>query len=283
MSNACRIFHGGFGRIALLDMDEPLVPHTHSECHVLIKATGENTYFSVRGRRLPLTNDTAVLVNAWEPHYYDHQAGVSESLILALYIEPKWLAALQTDLSTSARPDFFSQPCVELTPRMRRLADILIGEMLGFAPKTREEMESLLFDLLITIVEKHSGWHHLARLRVGTAGDFFDARVRRATQLILQAPPGELDLDAIARRCGLSRGHFFSLFKKTTGMTPQMLANMGRMRSAFDWLASHRQGSLGELSLALGFSEQGHFTRFFRRHIGAAPSQYQRVMDDYSP
>ncbi|MAM58243.1 MAG: AraC family transcriptional regulator [Salinicola sp.] len=283
MSNAYRIFHGGFGRIALLDMDEPLVPHAHSECHVLIKATGQNTYFSVRGRRLPLTDHTAVLVNAWEPHYYDHQAGVSESVILALYIEPRWLAALQTDLSTSARPDFFVQPCIELTPRMRRQADILIGEMLGFGPMPREKMESLLFDLLISIVEKHSDWHHLARLKAGTAGDFYDVRIRRGIGLILESAPGELDLDLIARQCGLSRAHFFSLFKKTTGMTPQMLANMGRMSSAFQWLADNRQGSLGNLAQELGFSEQGHFTRFFRRHIGAAPSQYQRVMDNYSP
>ncbi|SOC50988.1 transcriptional regulator, AraC family [Chromohalobacter canadensis] len=283
MSNAYRIFQGGFGRIALLDMDEPLVPHAHSECHVLIKATGQDTYFSVRGRRFPLTDNTAVLVNAWEPHYYDHQVGVSDSLILALYIEPRWLAAIQTDLSTSARPDFFSQPCVELTPHIRRQADILIGEMLGLAPKPREEMESLIFNLLISIMEKHSDWHHLAKLRVCTAGNFYDARIRRATELILQAPPGELEFDIIARQCNLSRAHFFSLFKKTTGMTPQMLANMRRMQSAFDWLAQNRQGSLGELSIALGFPEQGHFTRFFRRHIGAAPSQYQRVMDDYSP
>ncbi|WP_245392598.1 helix-turn-helix transcriptional regulator [Salinicola halimionae] len=263
-------------------MDEPLVPHAHSECHVLIKATGQNTYFSVRGRQLPLTDDTAILVNAWEPHYYDHQAGVSESVILALYIEPRWLAALQTDLSTSARPDFFAQPCIELTPHMRRQADILIGEMFDFGPRSREKMESLLFDLLISIVERHSDWHHLARLKVGMAQDFYDVRIRRATEIILHSPPGELNLDVIARQCGLSRAHFFSLFKKTTGMTPQMLANMGRMRSAFDWFADNRQGSLGQLALELGFSEQGHFTRFFRRHIGAAPSQYQRVMDDYS-
>lgn len=282
MSNAYRIFHGGFGRIALLDMDEPLVPHAHSECHVLLKATGQNTFFSVRGRRLPLTDDTAVLVNAWEPHYYDHQAGESESVILALYIEPRWLAALKTDLSTSARPDFFSQPCIELTPRMRRQADILIDEMMSFGPKPREKMESMLFDLLISIMEKHSDWHHLARLKAGLANDFYDARIRRATGIILEAPLGELDIDAIARQCGLSRAHFYSLFKKTTGMTPQMLANMGRMRSAFQGLSDNPHGSLGELSLALGFTEQGHFTRFFRRHIGASPSQYQRVMDDYS-
>jgi len=282
MSNAYRIFHGGFGRIALLDMDEPLVPHAHSECHVLIKATGQNTYFSVRGRQLPLTDDTAVLINAWEPHYYDHQAGVAESVILALYIEPRWLTALQTDLSTSARPDFFAQPCIELNPHMRRQADILIGEMLGFGPMPREKMESLLFDLLISIVEKHSDWHHLARLKAGTASDFYDVRIRRGIGLILDSSPGALNLDVIARQCGLSRAHFFSLFKKTTGMTPQMLANMGRMSSAFRWLADNRQGSLGNLAQELGFSEQGHFTRFFRRHIGAAPSQYQRVMDDYS-
>ncbi|GHB30046.1 helix-turn-helix transcriptional regulator [Salinicola rhizosphaerae] len=280
MSNAYRIFHGGFGRIALLDMDEPLVPHAHSECHVLIKASGEDTFFSVRGRRFPLTDNTAVVINAWEPHFYDHQAGVSESVILALYIEPRWLAALQTDLSTSARPDFFLHPCVELSSVIRRQADVLIEEMLSFGPKSRETMESLLFDLLISIMERHSDWHHLARLRVGSAGDFHDARIRRATETILAAPPGTVDIDLIARQCGLSRAHFFSLFKRTTGMTPQMLANMGRMRSAFRWLSDNRHGSLGELSLALGFPEQGHFTRFFRRHIGAAPSQYQRVMDD---
>ncbi|MDN3523491.1 helix-turn-helix transcriptional regulator [Halomonas ramblicola] len=282
MSSAHRILHGGFGRVALLDMDESLVPHAHSECHVLLKVSGEDTYFSVRDRRLPLTDRTAVLINAWEPHFYDHQHGAADTLILALYIEPSWLAALQNSLALSGRPDFFSNPCIELTPRLRHLVDQLIAALLSFGLVPQDKLEALLFDLLIEITEKHSDLHHLSRLRVGVASDFYDARVRRASQLILEHPQGEVDMAAIAQQCGLSRAHFFSLFKKNTGMTPQMYANIGKMQMAFRRLSDNRYGTLGNLSESLGFSEQGHFTRFFRRHIGASPSQYQKAIDDYS-
>nr|WP_297461974.1 AraC family transcriptional regulator [uncultured Halomonas sp.] len=282
MSSAYRIFHGGFGRVALLDMDESLVLHAHSECHVLLKVSGEDTFFSVRNRQQPLTDKTAILVNAWEPHFYDHQSGAADTLILALYIEPRWLAALQHSLVLSGRPDFFSHPCIELTPRMRHNADLLISAMLTFGMVPQEKVEELLFELLIGITEKHSEWRHLTKLRVGVASDFYDARIRKASDFILNHPQGELDLAVIARQCGLSRAHFFTLFKKNTGMTPQMLANISKMQSAFDWLSDNRAGTLGNLSETLGFSEQGHFTRFFRRHIGASPSQYQRVIDSYT-
>lgn len=282
MSSAHRIFHGGFGRVALLDMDESLVPHAHSECHVLIKVSGTDTYFSVRDRRWPLTDRMAVLINAWEPHFYAHQHGADDTLILALYIEPSWLAALQNSLALSGRPDFFSNPGIELTPRLRHLADRLIAAMLTFGRVPQEKIEELLFELLIEITEKHSEWRHLSKLRVGIASDFYDARIRQASQFILDHPQGELDMGSIAHQCGLSRAHFFSLFKHNTGMTPQMFANIGKMQLAFQWLSDNRSGTLGNLSESLGFSEQGHFTRFFRRHIGASPSQYQKVTDSYS-
>lgn len=282
MSSARRIFYGAFGRVALLDMDQSLVPHAHSECHVLLKVSGADTLFSVRGHAQPLTDRTAVLINAWEPHYYDHQPGIGDTLILALYIEPHWLAALQQGLLLSGRPDFFSEPCIALSPRLRRDAEQLISAMMSFGLVPQETFESLLFELLIGITEKHSAWHHLARLRVGIPEDFYDARIRRACDVLLHHPQGELDVAWVARECGLSRGHFFSLFKKSTGMTPQMMANIGKMQLAFQWLSDQRTGTLGNLSEALGFSEQGHFTRFFRRHIGASPSQCQKVIDSYS-
>ncbi len=50
MSNALRIAHGPFGRVALLDMDRSLVRHAHPHCHVLIKAEGADTQFAVGER-----------------------------------------------------------------------------------------------------------------------------------------------------------------------------------------------------------------------------------------
>ena len=50
-------------------------------------------------------------------------------------------------------------------------------------------------------------------------------------------------------------------------------------RVAVSVLLKLERGS--RLSSALA-SEQGHFTRFFQQHIGAAPSQYRRVIDSYA-
>lgn len=281
MSIAQRIFHGDFGRVALLDMDKPLVPHAHSECHVLLKAMGADTWFSVNGRYQLLTDRTAVLVNAWEPHYYDHRPDAPRTLILALYIEPAWLAALQRPLALSARPDFFAQRCVDLSRPMRSIADALIAEMMSLGVSDQDHVQYLLSELTVSICESFSEYRHLARLRAAPPGGYYDARIRRANAYLMDHFADEIRMDALAAECGLSRPHFFTLFKKNTGMTPHMMHNMIRMKHACECLATARSGSLGNLSESLGFSEQGHFTRFFRNHLGAAPSQYQRVVDHY--
>jgi hypothetical protein len=96
MSSAVKIFQGRFGRVALLDMSAPLVGHAHPHCHILLKAGGTDSAFRVRGEVAPLLDDTAVLVNAWEHHAYEHEAPAgANTLILALYIEPAWLAEIQ--------------------------------------------------------------------------------------------------------------------------------------------------------------------------------------------
>ena len=72
MSNALRVVHGVFGRVALLDMDRQLVRHAHPHCHVLLKVEGADTQFAIRDAIAPLTDENAVLINAWEPHAYAH-------------------------------------------------------------------------------------------------------------------------------------------------------------------------------------------------------------------
>ncbi|SEG48474.1 AraC family transcriptional regulator [Marinobacterium lutimaris] len=279
MSSALRVFHGDFGRVALLDMNKPLVTHAHSECHVLIKVSGEDTFFHVRDRKVALTDTTAVLVNAWEPHYYDYQPGAGNTQILALYIEPQWLATAQQSLLLSGHPDFFSHPCIDLNRRNRTLADHLIAEMCGFGLAQEDKVEFHLLDLLISLIEDFSELKHLSRLGVSLPREGFDARIRRANQYMLERLDDPDVIVKAATACGLSRAHFFALYKKQVGMTPSVYLNTERMNKALHWLAHKRSGTLGVLSEELGFSEQCHFTRFFQRHIGAPPSQYQRVLD----
>lgn len=280
MSNAHRVFHGDFGRMALLDLNHPLIMHAHAECHVLIKVSGEDTFFNVNGRQVPLTDKKAVLVNAWEPHSYDYQPGADHTSILALYIDPLWLSKAQKSLLLSARPDFFSNCCIELKPRHRTLADYLLAEMLGFGVVQKETLELLLLDLLLALIDDYSDWRLLSKSSVNLSPKGFDARVQRATKYLLLHLS---DCDAIekaAEFCGLSRAHFFMLYKQRTGITPNVFLSAVRMEKALSWLGRRPSRTISELSLELGFSEQGHFTRFFQRHIGASPSEYRRVLEN---
>ena len=108
MSKVIRLLHGEFGRVALLEMDAPLVTHAHHHCHILCKVGGPDTAFQVRGKNCPLTNDNAVLINAWEEHSYLHlPVGGSNPVLLALYLEPKWLASFSKKFLASSHPCFF--------------------------------------------------------------------------------------------------------------------------------------------------------------------------------
>jgi len=282
MSRALRIFQGEFGRVALLDMDKSLISHAHSECHVLFKASGADTYFTVRDRSQLLTDRSAVLINTWEPHFYDHRPGVPRTVILALYIDTNWLATINQSLSLSACPSFFAQPCVELTPAIRRRADDVVAAMISLEDVPQDRVECMLFDLMLAVIERYSQWRHLSRLISPRLLRASDARIRRAIGHIRTHSGTHIDMGQLATECGLSRAHFFTLFKRYTHMTPNVFLNMLRMERACERLASCRPGTLGLLSEELGFSEQSHFTRFFRQHLGVTPSEYRRVVDFYS-
>ena len=86
-----------------------------------------------------------------------------------------------------------------------------------------------------------------------------------------------LDVMAVARHSGLSRPHFFALFRQCTNLTPNLYANVLRMNQAVNQL-SESADSIAEISEELGFHAQSHFTRFFRSHQGVPPTEFRRAL-----
>jgi AraC-like DNA-binding protein len=283
MSTALRIAHGAFGRVALLDMDRSLVRHAHPHCHVLIKADGADTQFSVGDALVPLTDTQAVLINTWEPHAYVHDRSRPRTIILALYIEPDWLKNFRPNWAASGAPGFFEKPAGEVSPRIRRLAMDLAAVMLA-DPGANSAQEQLLSDLMISVIERFTPWRTLARSLqdVDRNRSRFDWRIRRAVNLIRQEPKMAQDVNAIAKESGLSRAHFYRLFERSTCMTPHVYLNLLRMELAVKSVM-HGEDSLSAVSNNLGFSVPGHFTRFFRDHAGVNPSEFRRVARMGSP
>lgn len=279
MSSAIRLFHGDFGRVALLEMDAPLVSHAHHHCHVLIKAGGPDTAFRVRGTRYPLTDNNAVLVNAWEEHAYMHEAADGfHPVILALYLEPQWLSQHSRVLTASAHPYFFQETAIPLTVEQRRHADRIIMELWWSDDVAYDHLQEMLLDLVLSLLGNVSEVPTLQQLEAQRHHFRMDPRIRRALAHMRNNPAEIIDMADIAARVDLSRAHFFELFKRCTGLSPAVYINVLKMEQAFDALANSSY-SLADIGLDLGFSAQGHFTRFFKQHQGVVPSEYRRHIE----
>ena len=277
MSDALRIVHGAFGRVALLDMNRSLVRHAHPHCHVLLKLDGDDTHFLVEDRVAPLTDDAAVLVNAWETHAYLHDPRRKNALILALYIEPGWLAAFRPNWTASRAPGFFGQAAGAVDPRIRRLARDLSSEMVH-APGATDVQERLLSDLMIAVIERFTPWQTVgASLREAARANAVDWRVRRSIALMRADPSVSLSIERLAREAGLSRAHFFRVFEDSTGVTPHVFLNVLKVELAVGTVMGGDEG-LASISDRLGFSAPSQFTRFFRDHVGVAPSEFRAVV-----
>ena len=283
VSSAVKIFQGRFGRVALLDMNAPLVGHAHHHCHILIKAGGVDGAFRVRGELAPLTDDLAVLVNAWEHHAYEHPASPEQkTLILALYIEPGWLAEIQRSLALSSHPRFFPKSTVKLNAVTRKNVEEFVLELWWADEVSPGRLEHLLFELIIEVIESCSGWRDLSSLLKSRPPAAMDPRIRQTIAVMKQDVAGDFDVDDLADKAGLSRAHFFTLFQRDTQVTPLVYANVLRFEAAVQRLTQGRD-SVGDIAHDLGFSAPSHFSRFFRAHLGITPTDYRRVVNLFDP
>ena len=79
----------------------------------------------------------------------------------------------------------------------------------------------------------------------------------------------------VAREAGLSRPHFYKLFRQQVGVTPNIYLNSLRMERAIERLTGTNE-AVAAIGLDLGFSSQASFSRFFIANGVVPPSTYRR-------
>ncbi|MFC3747033.1 helix-turn-helix domain-containing protein [Paenibacillus sp. GCM10012306] len=86
----------------------------------------------------------------------------------------------------------------------------------------------------------------------------------------------DISLDEISAVANVSTSHLVRLFKQHTGFTPhQYLIQLRIERSKF--LIRCGKMSFKEIAAQVGFSDQGHFTKLFKRTVGLTPMQFANI------
>jgi AraC-like DNA-binding protein len=270
MSTAIAAYHGAFGRAVIYQLNRPIKPHAHREGHLIFHIDGPSAWSRTQRGAALLTTDRAASINPWEPHEFIPGDRHKGSKHLVLYISPSWFAEAGR---YSEAPLRFGQPELTCTPRIIQLLTTAHRALLGAGPHVC--LDTLIYDLAAaSFTQSWSGMSPpLTEPRAAPVSDF---RIRKSLQLIADRVGSDLEFDAVARDSGLSRPHFYKLFRETIGVTPHVYLSTLRMERAIDCLTTTAQ-SVTDISLSLGFETHSGFTRFFAQHVGVAPAEYRRA------
>jgi len=86
----------------------------------------------------------------------------------------------------------------------------------------------------------------------------------------------EMRLWELAQLAGMSPHYFCELFKKSTGLSPHQYSLRCRIGRAKILLQSI-QYTVSRVAREVGFADQSHFTKVFRRIVGVTPTQFRQM------
>jgi AraC-like DNA-binding protein len=269
MSRALAVFHGRFGRATVYQLNRPFNTHAHREGHLIFHIGGLPASIDVCDARWQLNEEAVVAVNPWEPHNFIPSDFANGAIFFVLYVNAEWFApdAAGSHCLRFGRTHFRRTPALDKD--IRRTAALVCG-----APSLGS-LDSELRRLIDTCHDESHRQTEAAPEQRTTAA-VTDFRVRKCIKLMSASPGAEIELDTIARESGLSRPHFYRLFRIQTGVTPHLYRNTLIMEQALDALVA-TDAPVADIACDLGFSSQSGFTHFFGANVGIAPTDYRRA------
>jgi AraC-like DNA-binding protein len=269
MSTALAVCHGAFGRVTVYRLDKPIRTHAHREGHLTFLLSGPPAFVTICGVPHLVDATSGVAINPWQPHNFQPCVNDELSVYLVAYICDRWL---DQDRGGGGRLRFGTN-ALRVGTTIRSIAVSLAHTLVTNASyRLVNRYLNQLFDASFD-----ESWAVGRRPALPNAGQApIDFRVRKSMRLLDDAVCHGIQLDTVARDAGLSRPHFYKLFRENTGITPALYANTMRVERALDRLTTS-QDSVTDIGFELGFSSQSHFTHFFAANVGIAPTLYRTI------
>ncbi|WP_460136836.1 AraC family transcriptional regulator [Pseudomonas sp. S1_E04] len=106
-------------------------------------------------------------------------------------------------------------------------------------------------------------------------------KTSRLTAMVIQQTlrhRGDIRIQQLEDLSGYTSRTLHRQFSQDTGMSPKTFCRIIRCQAALDTLNTQRDVSFSQLALDLGFSDQSHFLRDFKKLVSTTPCDYQRKM-----
>ena len=272
------VCHGDFGRLCYTKLDRVKVLNATRFGQLLFLTSGPDVAVKINDQSVVLSTDQALAIDSFSAHEIPKLDSPESDTanILAISIDPMWFATHCGDTD----PEWlnFGVQSIAISAEIEHHIEHILSLVQPPAP-TQEPgyhaaLETRLRHLCNACIPRNDE-NNTPVLPVNPL-TACDSRIRKSLSIMNNHVRGDLALDEIARAAGLSRPHFYRLFRDNLGFTPNIYMNLLRMEFAVERLTYSEQ-PVTSIALDLGFASQASFTRFFGANQGIPPTDYRRL------
>lgn len=243
-------------------------PNHFHEYYVIGFIEGGKRHLWCKGKEYDTSAGDLILFNPRDNHYC---APVNGELLdnRAVNIKPEVMSRAVKEITGEAYMPYFTETVVYKSDIAQSVQD-LYRAVLNDAPLL--EKEENLFFLLDQILREY-------------ASDFESADVLRPNrqiqslcQYMEEHFAENVTLDDLLSMTDFGKSYLLRSFTRQTGVSPYRYLQTIRLDKAKRFL----EEGIAPIDAAgmAGFSDQSHFTHFFKEFIGLMPKQYQRIFQD---
>jgi len=243
--------------------------HFHDEHLIQIIKEGQNSFFC-NGNTYEAAPGDVVLINPGEVH--NGQSRTNEKLQYnVFYIDPGvWEEVLGIGSVFITKGFLFNKTLVK--------DELLFGKIDRFFYLLAEDghdeirLHEKYLDILLYISHHYS----LSRSGYYNPDTHHTKTINLLKDYIQENLSNKLSLEDLSRAGNVSPFHLLRIFTKQTGLTLHQFILVSRIEKSKDLLKNKM--AISDVAFTMGFADQSHFTRSFKKMMGLTPRQYQLCM-----
>lgn len=188
------------------------------------------------------------------------------------------ILALEPTLVAQTAYELFDPDRIEVTPTLPKFDPLLyhVGLALKAELETAPGGDRLYIESAATMLSAHLLRHYvIAKTNRDCAVGFSRYRLQQVLEYIQDQLERDLGIAELAAFAQMSSSYFIRSFKQATGLTPRQYIIRCRVERA-QRLLNQGKLSISDIARAVGFFDQSHLTKNFKRLLGLTPKEALR-------
>jgi len=237
--------------------------HSHDSFSISVFGIGEvEVEFHTKEEELVSCNEI-IIFNPNQVHQTKSEIKKTKNYF-TLHVDTNWCKDIQTRLFGFSERFIYTQNIIDDKLLTKKLFDVF--QTLILEDKSNSKV---LEEIIVIILQKYTILDKVQRESEE------HMLCKKVEEYILNNIKEQITIEDISKAVSYNESYLTRVFKKEYGLSPYAFLINKRVQKAKDKLLDDRRIKLSELSNEVGFYDQSHFSKVFKRTFATSPDKYR--------